>query len=236
MTKNELYSYFVSPTVYIFTIIFLILMGYFTFMMGEFFEVGEANLQQFFLWQPWLYLLLVPAIGMGMWSEERKTGTIELLFTMPVTMSECIISKFLAAWIVLGVAISLTFPIIVTVFYLGNPDIGPIVCGYIGSFLMSGSYLAVAAFTSALSKSQVVSFIISVVICLLLVLAGFPPVTGLFAEYSNIIDFVASFSFITHFNNLQRGVLDFRDVVFYLSVTVFFLFMTGLNLKNHNAG
>lgn len=236
LTKSELLSYFVSPTVYVFTVIFLMVMGFFTFMMSNFFEAGEASLNGFFMWHPWVYLFLVPAIGMSMWSEERRSGTIELLFTMPVTPTQCIISKFLAAWIIIGISLFLTFPMVCTVMYLGDPDIGAIVCGYIGSFLMAGSYLAITSFTSALSRSQIVSFIISLVICLLLIFAGYPPVTNMFSNWPNLLDVVSSFSVMTHFASLQRGVIDFRDVLYYLSVITFGLFLTGVTLKNHRAG
>lgn len=236
LTKSELRGYFVSPVVYVFTIIFLLLIGFFTFMMGQFFAAGEASLGAFFTWHPWVYLVLVPAIGMSMWSEERRSGTIELLFTMPVTPAQCIIAKFLAAWAVIGLSLILTFPMVITAGYLGNPDFGAIACGYLGSFMMAGSYLAVTSFTSSLSRSQVVSFIISLVACLLLILAGFPPVTDVFVEWPAVVDFVSSFSVMTHFASLQRGVIDLRDILYFFSVIAFTLFLTGVTLKNHRAG
>lgn len=238
LTKSEVTGYFVSPAAYVFTIIFLMLSGFFTFMLGGFFQAGEASLHGFFMWHPWLYLFLVPAVGMHLWSEERRSGTIELLFTMPVTPLECIVSKFLAAWAFIGLALLLTFPIVITVAYLGNPDFGAIFCGYIGSFLLAGSYLSVTSFTSALTRSQVVSFIISVAVCLFLIMAGWPPVTDMLVDWAprGLIDFVSSFSVMPHFASLQRGVIDSRDVLYYLSVIAFSLFLTGITLKNHRAG
>ncbi len=238
LTKSEVTGYLVSPAAYVFVIIFLLLSGFFTFMLGHFFQAGEASLGGFFQWHPWLYLFLVPAIGMHLWSDERRLGTIELLFTMPVTPAECILSKFLAAWGFIAIALLMTFPIVITIGYLGSPDWGAIFCGYLGSFLLAGGYLAIAGFTSAIAKSQVVSFIISVVICLFLILAGWPPVTDMFVHWVSptFVDFIASFSVMTHFMSMQRGVLDLKDVMYYCSVIVFFLFGTGLVLKSHRSG
>src|SRR5689334_13976952 len=168
ITKRELTSYFTSPVAYVFIVIFLLLLGFFTFMLGGFFERGEASLISFFYWHPWLYLFLVPAVGMRLWSEERRQGTMELLLTMPITPWQAIVGKFLASWLFLGIALALTFPITMTVNYLGNPDNGVIFASYVGSFLMAGAYLAITSMTSAMTRNQVVSFIISVVICFLL--------------------------------------------------------------------
>src|SRR5215831_6768320 len=167
ITKRELGAYFSSPLAYVFIVIFLLLCGFFTFMVGGFFERGEASLSaSFFLWHPWFYLFLVPAVGMRFWAEERRVGTIELLLTMPITTWQAIVGKFLASWLFLGLALILTFPIVITVNYLGSPDNGVILCGFIGSWLMSGAYLAISCITSAMTRNQVVSFIVSVVICL----------------------------------------------------------------------
>jgi len=235
LTKSEISGYLIAPASYVFIIIFLLLSGFFTFMFSNFFKVGTASLQGFFTWHPWLYLFLVPAVGMNLWADERRQGTIELLFTMPVTISECIISKFIAAWLFIGIALLATFPMIITVGYLGAPDWGAIICGYIGSFLLAGSYLAIACFTSAITRSQVVSFIIAVVLCLFLILAGFPPVTDMFVNWANssVVDFISSFSVMTHFMSIQRGVIDLQDISYYISVMVFFLASTGIILKNH---
>jgi ABC-2 type transport system permease protein len=207
-------------------------------MVGGFFERGEATLESFFVWHPWLYLFLVPAVGMRMWSEERRLGTIELLLTMPITTWQAILGKFIAAWMVLGLALVLTFPVVLTVNYLGNPDNGVILGGYIGSFLLAGSYLAVAAMTSAITRNQVVSFILSVVICLFLILAGWPPVTNMLVRWASpwLVEAIASFSVMTHFDGLQKGVLDSRDLLFFISVAVFSLFTTSVIIRAHRAG
>ena len=241
ITKRELGAYFSSPLAYVFIVIFLLLCGFFTFMVGGFFERGEASLSSsFFLWHPWFYLFLVPAAGMRLWAEERRVGTIELLLTMPITTWQAIVGKFLASWLFLGLALLLTFPIWLTVNYLGSPDNGIILCGYIGSWLMAGAYLAVSCITSAMTRNQVVSFIVSVVLCLFLILAGFPPIIrlmeGLVHSWQWLVDAVTSFSVITHFEGFQKGILDSRDVLFFLSVIVFSLFSTSVILRGHRAG
>jgi ABC-2 type transport system permease protein len=238
IAKRELGGYFTSPVAYVFIVIFLLMTGLFTFMIGRILERGEASLYWFFYWHPWLYLVLVPAVGMGVWAEERRLGTIELLLTMPITAWQAIIGKFLAAWIFLGVALFLTFPVVISVNYLGNPDNGVILCGYIGSLLLGGAYLAISTMTSAMTRNQVVSFILSVVICLFLILCGFPPVTDLIQNYlpQVIIDIVASFSVMPHFDSFKRGLLDFRDVIFFVSIIVFGLFTTSIIIRNLRAG
>ena len=174
--KRELSSYFATPLALIFLTFFLVINGFFTFKLGGFYEMGQADLRSFFVWHPWLYLFIVPAVSMRLWAEERKSGTIELLLTLPVTLFEAALGKFLAGWVFLGIALLLTFPIVLTVCYLGDPDIGVIVTSYIGSFLMAGTFLAVGCGVSALTGSQVVSFVITTAICLLLILLGFDPV------------------------------------------------------------
>jgi ABC-2 type transport system permease protein len=239
IAKRELSGYFASPVAYVFIVIFLLLTGFFTFMAGGFFERGEASLAAFFLWHPWLYLFLVPAVGMRLWSEERRMGTMELLLTFPITSWQAIVGKFLASWIFLLLALALTFPIWMTVNYLGNPDNGVIFAGYLGSFLMAGAYLAISCMTSAMTRNQVVSFIVSVVICLLLILAGWPPVTKLvdqLSEGSRLTETVAAFSVMTHFEGFQRGVLDSRDVIFFVALIAFSLFTTSVIIRNHRAG
>src|SRR5436189_377251 len=238
IAKRELQGYFASPVPYVFIVIFLLMVGFFTFMAGGFFERGEANLISFFLWHPWIYLFLVPAVGMRLWSEERRLGTIELLLTMPITAWQAIVGKFLASWLFLALALALTFPVVITVNYLGSPDNGVIFSGYIGSWLMAGAYLAVSCITSAMTRTQVVSFIISVVACLFLILAGFPPVIRFLEGWAGprLVDFITSFSVITHFDGFQKGVLDSRDVIFFLSLIVFSLFSTSVILRGHRAG
>ncbi|MFZ2653636.1 MAG: ABC transporter permease subunit, partial [Victivallales bacterium] len=180
----------------------------------------------------------VPAAGMHLWADERRLGTLELFFTMPVTYAQAIAGKFIAAWIFLTIALLLTFPIVATVVYLGKPDYGVIICGYLGSMLLAGSYLAITGMTSAITRSQVISFIISVVICLFLILAGWPPVTDMLVTWApvQLVDIVSAFSVMPHFSNIQRGVIDFRDIVYFISIILFCLMTTGIILKNHAAG
>jgi ABC-2 type transport system permease protein len=239
IAKRELSSYFASPVAYVFIVIFLLLTGFFTFMVGEFFARGEASLKDsFFVWHPWLYLFLVPAVGMRLWSEERRMGTLELLLTMPITPWQAIVGKFLASWLFLGLALALTFPVVMTTNYLGDPDNGVIFAGYMGSLMLAGGYLAISAMTSAMTRNQVISFILSVVICLFLILCGWPPVTNLLVQWASpaVVDFVAGFSVMPHFEGFQRGVLDTRDVVFFLSLMGFPLFATSVILRGLRAG
>ncbi len=235
IAKRELASYFASPVAYVFLVIFLVLTGFFTFMMGNFFARNDASLLSFFVWHPWLYMLLVPAVGMRLWSEEQRMGTLELLFTMPITPAQAIWGKFIAGWIFLGVALLLTLPMVFTVYYLGEPDGGPMLTGYLGSFLMAGCYLAISGMTSALTRNQVISFITSVVICLLLVLAGYPPVTNILLKWgapNALVEFAAGLSVVFHFESMQRGVLDIRDLIYFLSLIAFAIFTTGVVLKS----
>jgi ABC-2 type transport system permease protein len=237
IAKREFTSYFTSPVAYVFLVIFLLLAGFFTFMVGQdFFARNEASLGSFFLWHPWLYLFLVPAVAMRLWSEEKRTGTLELLLTLPITPTQAVIGKFLASWAFLILALVLTFPIWLTPIFLGKPDNGAILCAYIGSALMAGSYLAIGCMTSALTRNQVVSFILSVVICLFTILAGFPPVTDFiqsqFPGNDGIVTVVANLSVMTHFEALQRGVLHLRDLVFFLSVIVLALFATAAIIRS----
>lgn len=239
ITKRELGAYFSSPIAYVFLVIFLLLTGFFTFSMeGNLFQGGQANLDSFFKWLPWLYVVFVPCVGMRLWAEERRVGTIELLLTKPVTAWQAIVGKFLASWIFLGLALLLTFPVVVTVNYLGSPDNGVIIGAYIGSFLMAGTYLAISCMTSAMTRNQVISFIVSAVICLLLVLCGFGPVTGFFNRMDKpwLVNLVSSFSVMTHFEPFSKGLIDSRNVVFFLLVIGFSLFTTGVIIRSHRAG
>jgi ABC-2 type transport system permease protein len=238
IVKRELRAYFTSPVAYVFLVIFLLLTGFFTFTAGSFFERGEASLAAFFGWHPWLFLVLVPAVGMRVWAEERRSGTIELLLTLPIAPWQAIVAKFLASWIFLAVALVLTFPAVVTVNLLGTPDNGIIAAGYLGSLLLAGAYLAVTCMTSAMTRNQVVALILSVVICLFLILAGFNPVTDLLTRWASpaVVDTVAAFSVVTHFDGFQRGVIDARDLIFFLSVIGFALFATGIIIRSHRAG
>src|SRR5246500_974462 len=240
IAKRELIGYFATPVAFVFIVIFLLLTGFFTFMLGQFFRQGQATLYPFFMWHPWLYLFLVPAAGMRLWSEERRQGTMELLLTMPITPWQAIVGKFLASWLFLGIALVLTFPIAITVNYLGSPDNGVILTSYIGSFLLAGAYLAISCMTSAMTRNQVVSFIVSVVICFMLILVGYPPVTDFLSRTmgmkQGLVETVAAFSVMRHFEGIQRGVVDSRDVIFFLSVMVFSLFTTGVIIRGHRAG
>ena len=207
-------------------------------MVAGFFENGEAALTSFFVWLPWLFLFLVPAAGMRMWSEERRLGTIELLLTMPITVWQAIWGKFLASWAVIALAVLFTFPFVLTVNYLGHPDNGVMFAGYLGSLLMAGAYLAISAMTSALTRNQVISFILSVVLLLSLILAGWPPVVNLLGQWAPqwLVNTVSSFSVMTHFVSIQNGVIDSRDILFFLSVIAFALFTTSVILHAHRAG
>ncbi len=215
--RRELAGYFATPVAYVFIAIFLILAGAMTFYLGGFFERGQADLSSFFTFHPWLYLFLVPAVAMRMWAEERKSGTIELLLTLPVTMGQAVLGKFLAAWAFIAIALALTFPVWITVNYLGNPDNGAILAGYIGSLLMAGAFLAIGSCLSAVTRNQVIAFIITVVVCFLLLLAGYPLVLDAFSGWAPqaLVDGIASLSFLTHFNAISKGVIDLRDLVYF---------------------
>jgi ABC-2 type transport system permease protein len=236
IAKRELSAYFTSPLAYVFIVIFLLLCGTFTFFFGYFYERGIAELgQSFFLWHPWFYLFLVPAVGMRLWAEERRVGTLELLMTMPITPWQAIVGKFLASWLFLAIALALTFPLWITVNYLGNPDNGVIFAAYVGSWLMGGAYLAISCITSAMTRTQVVSFIVSLVVCALLLLVG---TGGAFEFFKNLFgvnaaEAIGSFSFLTHFLGFQKGIIDSRDVLFFLSLIGFALFTTSVVLREH---
>ena len=236
--RRELSAYFNSPVAYVFLVVFLLLAGFFTFSLGGFFELGEASLNAFFNWMPWLFLFLVPAVGMRLWSDERRLGTMELLLTMPVAPWQAILAKFLASWLFLAIALALTFPIIITVNWLGDPDNGVIAAGYVGSLLLAGAFLAVASMTSALTRNQVIAFIVALMICLGFILVGFNPVTSLLSRWASpqVVDAIASFSVLTHFEGFQKGILDTRDILFFLSVMAFALFATGVVIRGHRAG
>jgi ABC-2 type transport system permease protein len=223
---RELRSYFATPLAYVFIVIFLAMMGVFTFYLGGFYERGQADLTPFFSFHPWLYLFLVPAIAMRLWAEERKSGSIELLMTLPVTMGEAVLGKFLAAWLFIAVALALTFPIWITVNYLGDPDNGVIIAAYLGSLLMAGGFLAIGACISAANRNQVVAFIVTVVICFLFMLAGFPLVLNFFSGWlpTAVLDAISGLSFLTHFSSLSKGVLDIRDVLYFLLVIAAWLY------------
>lgn len=228
--RRELASYFATPVAYVFIVIFLVLAGAFTFYLGGFYERGQADLQPFFSFHPWLYLFLVPAVSMRLWSEERKSGTIELLLSLPVTMWQAVSGKFLAAWAFLGIALALTFPIWFTVNYLGDPDNGVIFAGYLGSFLMAGAFLAIGACLSAATRNQVIAFILTAAVCFVLLLAGFPLVLDFVRAVAPqaVVDAIASLSFLTHFAAITKGVIDLRDVLFFLLTIGFWLYASAV--------
>ena len=234
--KREIKSYFQSPVAYVFMVVFLVLTGFLTFSVTRFYERQAADLQPLFFWIPWVFLLLVPAATMGLWAEERRAGTIELLLTMPITMFEAIMGKFLAAWFFITLSIGLTFPIIITTSYLGDPDMGAVIAGYFGAIMLAGAYVSVGMLTSSMARSQVISFVLALLFCLLLVLAGWDPVTGMFEKWSpQLAQLVASFSFITHFESIQRGVIDLRDLVYFISVMAFMTTATHVVLNNRKS-
>lgn len=218
--KKEFLGYFRTPVGYVFIVIFLLASVGVTFFLGGFYESNQASLQTFFLFHPWIYLFMAPAIGMRLWAEERHSGTVELLLTLPLPTHHAVIVKFLAAWAFLGLALFLTFPLVITVNYLGNPDNGVIFASYLGSFLMSGAYLAVTCFTSAVTRNQVISFILSVVLCFVLVLISWGVFSGFLQEYFPVgfVDFIAYLGFVNHFQAISRGLIDSRDLFYFLSV------------------
>ncbi|MEE3237170.1 MAG: ABC transporter permease subunit [Pseudomonadota bacterium] len=231
--RRELNSYFATPVAYVFIVIFLVLMGTFTFYLGGFYEQGQADLRPFFNFHPWLYLFLVPAISMRLWAEERKSGSVELLMTLPITAWQAVLGKYLAAWTFTGIALALTFPIWITVNYLGDPDNGTILAAYIGSFLMAGGFLAIGSCLSAFTRNQVIAFVISIVVCFGFLLSGFPMVLDVFRGWlpQVIVDAIASLSFLTHFTNISRGVIDFRDLVYFGLLIGTFLYANTIILQ-----
>ena len=236
--KREFLGYFVTPIAYVFMAIFVALAGVFTVYLGGFFLRAQADLSAFFSFHPWLYLFLIPALAMRLWAEERRSGTIELLLTLPITMPQAVIGKFLAAWLFTAVALALTFPVWITVNYLGDPDNGVIVAGYLGSLLMAGAYLAIGSCVSAFTRNQVIAFVVSAVVCLLFVLAGYPLVLDAFSAWAPpiLVEAVASFSFLGHFQDIGKGVIDLRDFVYFASLIALWLFVNILVLDVKKAG
>ena len=234
---REIASYFVTPLAYVFIVIFLALSGALTFYAGGFFESNQASLSTFFGFHPWLYLILIPAISMRLWAEERRIGTVELLMTLPITLTEAVLGKFLAAWFFTGIALTLTFPIWITVNYLGEPDNGVILAGYLGSFLMAGAFLSVGAFVSALTKNQVIAFVVAAALSFLFIATGTTVVLNAFTEWAPgwVIDFIRSLSFTDHYLAIARGKLDLRDVFYFISVIVLFLFLNGVAVERSKA-
>jgi ABC-2 type transport system permease protein len=235
--RRELASYFATPLAYVFIFIFLVLANVFTFYLGGFYERGQADLNPFFTFHPWLYLFLIPALSMKLWAEERKSGSIELLMTQPLRLREAVLGKFLAAWLFTALALALTFPMWITVNYLGSPDNGAILAGYFGSLLLAGGFLAVGSCMSALTRNQVVAFILGVVVCFLLLLAGYPLVLDVFRAWAPqaLTDAVASLSFLTHYESIAKGVIDVRDLLYFAMLIGLFLLATGIVLDLRKA-
>lgn len=235
--KRELAGYFITPVAYVFIVIFLVLAGVFTFQLGNWFEVGQADLQAFFEWHPWLYLFLIPALAMRLWAEERRSGTVELLLTLPISLSGAVLGKFLAGWLFAVVALLLTFPLWITVNYLGKPDNGVILAQYVGSALLAGGFLSIGSFVSAGTKSQVIAFVLTVVLCFAFMLAGFSPVIDYLKPWAPdaIVQAVAGFSFLAHFDAISKGVIDGRDLVFFGSLVTVALLGTGVVIEMKKA-
>jgi ABC-2 type transport system permease protein len=234
--RRELGGYFSTPVAYVFLIVYLLLVGGLTCFITRFYDREQADLLAFFTWHPWVYLFLVPAVTMRLWAEERRSGTVELLFTLPITLGQSVVGKFLAAWAFTGIGLVLTFPFWITTNYLGNPDNGVILASYVGSFLMAGGYLAIGACISACTKNQVIAFVISAVACLLFVLAGLPGVLG-FLDFlpAVVLETLRSFSFLTHFESIQTGVIDIRNLSFFLSLIVTCLVLNAIVLDMKKA-
>ncbi|MGX1198284.1 ABC transporter permease [uncultured Parvibaculum sp.] len=236
--RRELAAYFATPLAFVFIVIFLLTMGAFTFYLGGFFESDQANLSIFFSYHPWLYLFLIPAISMRLWAEERRTGSIELLLSQPVPLYAAVLGKFLAAWVFSGLALALTFPMWLTVNYLGSPDNGVILAGYIGSFFMAGGYLAIGSCLSATTRNQVIAFVVSVAVCFLFTVSGLPIVIDFFSGWApqTLISTIASFSFLTHFNSITQGVIDLRDIIYFGSLIAVWLIACGVVVDMKKAG
>ena len=219
--KRELKSYFTTPLAYVFLVIFLFFSGYLTFKQG-FYEMRQADMRAFFMNLPLLFVFMVPSTAMRLWAEERKVGSIELLFTLPITITQAVLGKFFAAWLFLAIALALTFPIVITVCYLGDPDVGLIITGYIGSLLMAGGFLAIGCFFSAISKNQVISFVLSVVACAVLVFAGMPTTLNYLSTFlpAGLVSAIEGMSFQIHFESIQRGMLRFKDLSYFLLLIV----------------
>lgn len=236
--RREFAGYFATPLAYVFIVIFLLAMGSFTFYFGQFYNNGRAELNIFFGFHPWLYLFLIPAISMRLWAEEQKTGTLELLLTLPISVTAAVVGKFLAAWAFSGLALLLTFPMWFTVSYLGNPDHGVIAASYFGSWLMAGGYLAIGSCISALTNNQVIAFVVTVVIAFLFTISGHNIVLDFFQDWAPLAltNIISSFSFLTHFAAIMDGVIDLRDLIFFGSLIALFLFINVIVIDQKRAG
>jgi ABC-2 type transport system permease protein len=233
--RREFFGYFRTPVAYVYLIVFLMASVGCAFFLGGFFNANNASLEGYFAFLPWLFIAFVPAVGMRLWSEEKRAGTIELLFTLPVTPLQAVLAKFFAAWAFLGAAVLLSFPMVLTVAYLGDPDWGVLGAGYLGSLLLAGGYLGICSLTSAFTKNQVISFVLSVFVCFVIVLLGWSVFTDFLGGYlhlpSWLVDTVSNFSFKTHFDPFLKGIIDPKDVVFFLSLPGFCLCLNVLVLE-----
>jgi len=232
--KREFCGYFRTPVAYVFLIVFVVASVGMMWFVGRFFDTNDAGLNRFFVFMPWIFLFLIPAVGMRLWAEEKKSGTWELLLTMPLSVTQAVFAKFLAGWAFVSVAIGLTFPLLLTVAYLGDPDWGPIFTGYFGGILMAGTYLSICSLTSSLTKNQVISFVLSISICLVLVLLGWSVFNDLLLSVNLpvwVVDGLSNFSFVTHFDSMMRGLVTVRDVVFFLTLSAFCLFLNVIALE-----
>jgi len=234
--KREFKSYFTTPLAYVFLIVFLFFAGYLTFK-ENFFEARQADMRAFFVNLPLLFVFMVPATAMRLWAEERKTGSIEVLLTLPVTVIQAVLGKFFAAWLFLLIALALTFPMVITVCYLGDPDIGLIITGYLGSLLMAGGFLAIGCFFSAVSKNQVISFVLSVVACAVLVFAGMPATMNYLSTFlpAGLVSAIEKMSFQAHFESVQRGVLQFEDISYFVLLIVGWIAASSIVLDERKA-
>ncbi|MHC8441964.1 MAG: ABC transporter permease subunit [Candidatus Eutrophobiaceae bacterium] len=236
--RREFAAYFATPLACVFIVIFLFSTGLFTFYIGGLYQSNEASLEPFFRFHPWLYLFLIPAISMRLWSEERRHGSIELLMTLPISTTAAVLGKYLAAWCFTALALALTFPMWISINYLGDPDNTVILASYIGSLLMAGGFLAIGSCISALNKSQVVAFVVSVAICFMFILSGFPLVLDFFSGWApqSVVDAIASLSFLTHFSSIKKGVIDLRDIFYFTALISFWLYanVVAIELKKAN--
>ena len=235
--RREFASYFATPLAYVILVFFLFFANFLAFVFGRLFERGQADLLPFFSYMPWLYLFLAPAIAMRLWAEERRSGSIELLLTQPVTLWQAVLGKYFAAWLFIGFALVLTFPIWITVNYLGDPDNGAIVAAYLGSFFFAGGFLAVGTFTSSITRNQLIAFLLGLLLCFALLIIGFPASVDWLESWAPqwLTSGIASLSFYTHFENITKGVLDLRDVLYFTLVSVFFLLASTVVLESRKS-
>jgi ABC-2 type transport system permease protein len=236
IAERELAAYFATPVATVFIVIFLVLQGTLTFNLGNFFDRGQADLNPFFSFLPWVFLLLVPAITMRLWAEERRLGTIELLLTLPITQAQAVIGKFVAAWAFCAIALILTFPIILTVFYLGNPDVGVIASGYLGALLIAGAFLSIGSAMSALTRNQVIAFVLGVAVCFIFAAASYPLVTDFLNRNTPLMAEIARrFAIVDRYQDFTRGLISLRDVVFFTTFIGFWLFLTTVLVDQRKA-